>query len=110
MQLASSTQRVTVHADVVSAVGQPSSASGTMGVRPGWQCTLDANVPDTGEYFDDDDEGEEAGAGAGDGTPRDPRVRCGRPGSAGGGGGSGEMDYSYMGARAAVAKYLTGSM
>ena len=91
-----------------------SSTNGTIGVRPGWVCALDATVPDTGAYFDDDDKEEEegggedgagVGGGGGGGEGRTPARGVGASSSS-----PGNMDYSYMGARAAVAKYLTGSM
>ena len=70
---------------------------------------LDAAVPDTGAYFEDEEEEEEGGAGVGGGSGggegRTPARGVGALSSS-----PGDMDYSYMGARAAVAKYLTGSM
>lgn len=89
---------VAVHADVVSA--DQSSGNGTIGVRPGWVCTLDAVKPDTGEYLDEDEDDEDSRGAAG---------AAGETPSRAGGGAATPVDYSYAGARAAVAKYLSGA-
>lgn len=109
---------VAVHADVGGPgrwTGPQSLGNGTLGVRPGWLCVLDALVPDTGAYVDDDDvdaAGEppssRADEGAGEGRGRGARDGLGDDG--GSPGGAPRMDYSYMGARAVVSKYLAGSM
>jgi hypothetical protein len=55
-------------------------------VRPGWVCTLDAMVPDTGAY-DDDEEAEGTGGGGG----RTPGAGPGQRTAA-----EDRMEYSYL--------------
>ena len=109
----------TVNADTFSGgVG----AGAIAGVRPGWARALDAAAPASefihlddgdGDDDDDDDDGDGGGAktpgggndaaGGGGNVDEDGAAVDGTPGGSGV-----KIDYSYLGARTAVARYVTG--